>query len=70
MLPVAGEWQVEVIPWRATQAPHNSERHACSLAALDSKVVAHYNVAALLQPHKLARTGARTSLAVPQMPDV
>ena len=58
---MAGECQVEVIPWRATQALHNSKRHACSLAALGSDVVAHYDVDALLQPHKLARTGARIS---------
>lgn len=58
---MAGEWQVEVIPWRAARAPHNSERHACSLAALGSKVVARYDVDALLRPHKLARTGARIS---------
>jgi hypothetical protein len=59
MLCATGEWRVEVVPWRATQAlRQNSERHSFSLAALGSEAVAHYSIAALLQPHNLARTGA------------
>ena len=59
MLRATGEWRVEVVPWRATQAlRQNSEQHSFSLAALGSEAVAHYSIGALLQPYNLARTGA------------
>lgn len=55
----AGKWEVEVILWSATEAPpEDCESGIFGLDALGSEVVWQQSVAALLQHHKLERTGA------------
>jgi hypothetical protein len=61
---MAGAWQVEVVPWNATQPLPGSEQRTFSLSALGSTVVAHHSIDALLQPHNVNRTGAHIHLWV------
>lgn len=48
---------VEVVAWSATEAQHSPERHTFSLSALGSEVVWNLDLASLLQPSQLERTG-------------
>ncbi len=48
---------VEVVAWSATEAQHSPERHTFSLSALGSEVVCTLDLASLLQPSQLERTG-------------